>query len=139
MNMAKDIQAEINDLRLIHDVSWTMTHSPHFYSRITFDSEDDLKSEAYMVVVLHDNILLVVTLLVGYIFLRQQVYSRSLQNMQALRSCIPPIGIQVNMNTRKNINSTLPEGKYHRLPPNRVHVDKKKYNRKRKHKDDIDS
>jgi len=56
MNMAKDIQAEINDLRLIHDVSWTMTHSPHFYSRMTFDSEDDLKSEPYMVVVLHDNI-----------------------------------------------------------------------------------
>lgn len=56
MNMANDIKAEINDLNAIHDISWTLTHSPHFYSRFTFDTEDDLKGDSYMVVVLHDNI-----------------------------------------------------------------------------------
>jgi len=55
MNMADKIKAEINDLKLIHEISWTLTHSPHFYSRFTFDTEDDLKSE-YMVVVLEDNV-----------------------------------------------------------------------------------
>ena len=56
MDMAKDIQAEIHDLKLIHEVSWTLTHSPHFYSRFTFDTDDDLKGESYMVVVMEDNI-----------------------------------------------------------------------------------
>ena len=40
------------------------------------------------------------------------------------------------MKKRKNINADLPDGKYFQQPPNRVHKDKTKYNRKTKHKND---
>lgn len=40
------------------------------------------------------------------------------------------------MKKRKNINASIPDGKYFQQPPNRVHKDKTKYNRKTKHKND---
>ena len=40
------------------------------------------------------------------------------------------------MKKRKNINASLPDGKYFQKPSNRVHKDKTKYNRKNKHKND---
>ena len=33
-----------------------------------------------------------------------------------------------------NLNKTLPDGKYFKQPANRVHKDKSKYTRKKKHK-----
>lgn len=42
-----------------------------------------------------------------------------------------PLGI---MKKQKNINSTLPDGKYFQQPANRTHKDKSKFNRKKKHK-----
>ena len=38
------------------------------------------------------------------------------------------------MKKRKDINSTLPDGKYFQQPSNRVHKDKTKFSRKQKHK-----
>lgn len=38
------------------------------------------------------------------------------------------------MKDRKDVNVDLPDGKYFRQPPNRVHKDKKKFTRKKKHK-----
>ena len=43
------------------------------------------------------------------------------------------------MKKRKNINSSVPEGKYFRQPSNKVHSDKTKYTRKNKHKNENDS
>ena len=43
------------------------------------------------------------------------------------------------MKKRKNINSSVPEGKYFRQPSNKVHTDKSKYTRKTKHKNENDS
>ena len=40
------------------------------------------------------------------------------------------------MKKRKNINASIPDGKYFQQPPNRVHKDKTNYNRKNKHKND---
>lgn len=40
------------------------------------------------------------------------------------------------MKKRKDINANIPDGKYFQQPPNRVHKDKTKYNRKTKHKND---
>jgi len=44
-----------------------------------------------------------------------------------------PLGI---MKKKRDINSVLPDGKYFQQPPNRVHSDKKKFNRKQKHKNE---
>ena len=38
------------------------------------------------------------------------------------------------MKKRKDINSTLPDGKYFQQPSNSVHKDKTKFSRKQKHK-----
>ncbi len=43
------------------------------------------------------------------------------------------------MRKRKNINTKLPDGKFFQKPPNKVHQDKTKYNRKNKHKNEDDS
>ena len=43
------------------------------------------------------------------------------------------------MKKRKNINTKLPDGKFFQKPPNKVHQDKTKYNRKNKHKNEDDS
>ena len=43
------------------------------------------------------------------------------------------------MKKRKNINASIPDGKYFQQPPNRAHKDKTKYNRKNKHKNGNDS
>jgi stalled ribosome alternative rescue factor ArfA len=43
------------------------------------------------------------------------------------------------MKKRKNINASVPEGKYFRQPSNKVHTDKSKYTRKTKHKNENDS
>ena len=42
------------------------------------------------------------------------------------------------MKPKKDINTTIPDGKYFHKPPNKVHKDKSKYNRKQKHKNDKD-
>ena len=39
---------------------------------------------------------------------------------------------------KKDINTIIPDGKYFHKPPNKVHKDKSKYNRKQKHKNDKD-
>jgi len=40
----------------------------------------------------------------------------------------------VKMKKRKNINSTIPNGGYFKQPSNRVHLDKTKFKRNIKHK-----
>ncbi len=40
------------------------------------------------------------------------------------------------MKPKKDINSKLPDGKYFHQPPNKVHKDKSKFSRKKKHKND---
>lgn len=43
------------------------------------------------------------------------------------------------MKKQKNINASVPDGKYFRQPANKVHKDKTKYIRKPKHKNENDS
>jgi len=40
------------------------------------------------------------------------------------------------MKKQEDINSKLPDGKYFQQPSNKVHKDKSKFNRKKKHKND---
>ena len=40
------------------------------------------------------------------------------------------------MKKQKDINSKLPDGKYFHQPANKVHKDKSKFSRKKKHKND---